>query len=303
MLYVITIISGIVLALQNPFSVNLGRKLGSPLLSTFTTYIVGTIELLLLLLILRMNVANVLTETFTHGFPWFLGGIFGAIYITSVIILFPRLGPIKAVIYPTLGQVISGILIDTFGWFKMPMIPMTTVKLIGLVLLIVGVLLSAYQPKSKRQANEKSQIIEPIWAFVAGVLSTIQSTFNGNLGVQLNSAVGSTFIAFLLSAVLLTAAVLVKRELTFSIFKTGVTSLLAWVTTTMGAVFVLCMAFLTPKLGPGLTISLSLIATMIGSAVIEHFGWFAVMKNRITRLKVISMLIFVIGIIFIKVLN
>ena len=313
MLYILSLFAGLVLAVQNPYNVNLGKQLSSPILAGFMTYIIGTIEFLIALFVLRINVISVLSETFQKGFPWFIGGVLGAIYITSIIILFPKLGPIKAVIYPTLGQVTSGILIDAMGWFNVQQSPLNMIKIIGLVLLIIGVILSAYTPKvNKLKDVNSNNWLLCIWGFVAGILSTIQGIFNGNLGTLLhetaefqNSAaltasIASSFIAFLFGTLLLLIVVSVNQELTPGKFVFGARSGTAWAASSMGAFFVLCMTILNPTIGPGLTVSLSIIGLMIGSIIIEHNGLFQVPKNKTTQLKIISVAVFTIGIIIIK---
>ncbi|XZO07284.1 DMT family transporter [Weissella paramesenteroides] len=63
------------------------------------------------------------------------------------------------------------------------------------------------------------------------------------------------------------------------------------------------MTILNPTIGPGLTVSLSIIGLMIGSIIIEHNGLFQVPKNKTTQLKIISVAVFTIGIIIIKVVG
>lgn len=303
MLYLLSLFAGIILAIQSPLSVNLGKKIHSPILSSLITYIIGSFEFIVLLLILQINIPNLITTTFSHGFPWLIGGFMGAIYITSIIILFPKLGPIKAVIYPTLGQILSGILIDSFGLFKMPTSTMNLIKFIGVLLLIAGVIFSAYSPKKQTTTNQRNDLLYSVWAFIAGILSTLQGIFNANLGVELNNTIGSTFIAFLFGTVLLLIVVFITRQFTAPNLIVGLTSPIGWLAGTIGATFVLSITFLTPILGPGLTVSMTLIATMISSAIIEHFGFLRVVQNRITRQKIIGIIIFILGIIFIKIVG
>ncbi|GAK30948.1 putative membrane protein [Weissella oryzae SG25] len=303
MSYLLTLFAGLLLAAQSPLSVNLGRKLGSPVLASLITYILGTIEFVILLLFMHVDIPQLITNAFTKGFPWSTGGLLGAIYITSIIVLFPKLGPIKAVIYPTLGQILSGILIDSFGLFKMPTSPMNLIKFFGLLLLVAGVIFSAYSPKQAQSNHPVQDRLYSAWAFIAGILSTLQSIFNANLGAKLGSPIGATFIAFLFGTVLLILVVLIMRQVTPKTLLMGVTSPLGWTTATLGAIFVLSMTILTPLLGPGLTVSITLIATMIVSAAIEHLGLLQVMKNRISRQKVIGIIIFIVGIILIKVIG
>ena len=78
MFYLIGILSGLMLAVQNPYNSNFGKQLASPIAGGFMVYVLGTIEFLLLLLITRANVAGILSLGFGHGNIWLLGGVMGA---------------------------------------------------------------------------------------------------------------------------------------------------------------------------------------------------------------------------------
>ena len=67
MFYLIGILSGLMLAVQNPYNSNFGKQLASPIAGGFMVYVLGTIEFLLLLLITRANVAGILSLGFGHG--------------------------------------------------------------------------------------------------------------------------------------------------------------------------------------------------------------------------------------------
>ena len=61
---------------------------------------------------------QVLTPEFfskqTLNYTWVLGGLLGVIYLTGNLLLLPRLGALTVVITVT-GQIIMGVIIDTFG--------------------------------------------------------------------------------------------------------------------------------------------------------------------------------------------
>lgn len=48
MFYLIGILSGLMLAVQNPYNSNFGKQLASPIAGGFMVYVLGTIEFLLL---------------------------------------------------------------------------------------------------------------------------------------------------------------------------------------------------------------------------------------------------------------
>ena len=299
MFYLIGILSGLMLAVQNPYNSNFGKQLASPIAGGFMVYVLGTIEFLLLLLITRANVAGILSLGFGHGNIWLLGGVMGAAFITSIIILFPILGPINAVIYPTLGQIFSGLIYDWTGAFGSHQVPVKVIAIIGLVLLLAGVFLTSYE-KSLPTNAPKANIWQIIWALIAGALSTTQGLFNGQLSAIVKNASGASFIAFLMGTVFLLIVVLITKSLHNSTLPTGLTSFTGWVASTLGAAYVLIMTILMPTLGAGLTIGLSLVGVMVGSALVEQFGLFGVIKKCVTIRKIIGILLFICGVVLTK---
>jgi transporter family-2 protein len=71
----------------------------------------------------------------------FLGGLLGIGYVLGNILSIPRLGAVTVICSAILGQMIGSCLVDTFGWFGVAKLPLSFMRLVGIVLLIVGVIL------------------------------------------------------------------------------------------------------------------------------------------------------------------
>lgn len=56
-------------------------------------------------------------------------------FLTSNVLLFPRLGAVQTVILPILGRILMGTLIDSFGWFHAMQLQMTLMRFWELSLL------------------------------------------------------------------------------------------------------------------------------------------------------------------------
>jgi transporter family-2 protein len=72
-----------------------------------------------------------------------LGGILGAFYVVSSVIVGPRLGTATLVALVVLGQLGTSLLVDHFGWLGFAQHPITLVRLLGAVFLFAGVVLVA----------------------------------------------------------------------------------------------------------------------------------------------------------------
>ena len=67
--------------------------------------------------------------------PWlWVGGLFGALIVIAIAYAPPRIGTFATVALLIAGQLVAGALIDGFGWFGSPRIPVTLARALGLLL-------------------------------------------------------------------------------------------------------------------------------------------------------------------------
>ena len=304
LLILIALFTGFMLSVQNPLNVKLGRNLASPVKASLVGYLISAYTLLVIALATSQGTAlsNIFHTLINGTAPWWawIGGLMGAFYITSIIILFPKLGPIQAVILPTLGQIVSGILIDTFGWFEMKQLPFTLTKAIGLAIFAVGIYIVVVVGNKSKETKFDNSMSLKVWAVIAGIASTLQSTFNGDLGLYLDSSTQATLVAFSLGLIVMIIYIAFTEKLSYNILTTGVGTTLGWVASLLGLFFVLIIATLIPTMGPGLSLSTSLVGLMIGTAIVQHFGLFEAPKSKINLYQIIGITILIAGIIIIK---
>jgi transporter family-2 protein len=67
--------------------------------------------------------------------------LIGAIYVTGIIVLIPRLGAGLAFTLIVSGQLLMSVLMDHYGLLGVPVTPISPTKLLGFCLLIAGVFL------------------------------------------------------------------------------------------------------------------------------------------------------------------
>lgn len=111
-----------------------------------------------------------------RGIPlWVYGG--GAVGILTVIFTnyaFTHLGVASAAALNLLGMTISSILIDQFGWLGMQKHKLTTIKLISLLILLVGVVVLLYPYKL-------SAILAVVLSILSGVTVVVSRTLNARM--------------------------------------------------------------------------------------------------------------------------
>ena len=75
--------------------------------------------------------------------PWWgwLGGLAGAVYVTTVFSLIPEIGAAPTIALTVGGQQAASLLVDRFGLLRLPRRPIPPLRLAGVGALLAGVLL------------------------------------------------------------------------------------------------------------------------------------------------------------------
>jgi transporter family-2 protein len=134
------LVAGAGVALQAVFNARLRFILGAPVWAAITQFVVGLTVLGLLAIVTRQPGPD--TAGAARA-PWWIwtGGIFGATFILMGVIVTPRLGAALMLASTIVGQLGAAVVVDHFGWFGTPVIPLSMTRVAGVVLLALGVLL------------------------------------------------------------------------------------------------------------------------------------------------------------------
>jgi transporter family-2 protein len=75
--------------------------------------------------------------------PWWawLGGLFGAFFVTSTVVVPVRIGAAAFFGILVAAQLITSVVLDRFGWIGFPQRDVSPLKLVGVALLVAGALL------------------------------------------------------------------------------------------------------------------------------------------------------------------
>ncbi len=309
---IIGLVIGVGLPIQTSINSRLKRSVGSPFMASLISFTFGTVFLALITLFKDKTLFfSVKLLSDQPAWLW-LGGIFGVIYLTSNILLFPKLGSVQTVIMPILGQIIMGLLIDNFGLFGSLSKPLSVTRLLGALLVLVGVIgavsINGIIEKRHNRILEKTQeqkslIVWRLTGVIAGMLSASQTAINGHLGIVLHSTVKAAFISFFVGVITLLIIVLIlhpKFQLKRDNNKHNPWWM--WIGGVIGAIFVLGNVYLVPIIGTGLAVVIVLVGLMIGSLLIDQFGLFDSKRNPITLAQVLSLLVMIVGVTIIRVL-
>jgi len=136
----IAVLGGAMMASQGAINALLAKRLEHPLQSAVVSFAVGSVALVVVCLLMRVGTPawSSLAEM-----PWYLwtGGLIGAVFVTAMIILTPRLGSSVTISCVIAGQIFASVILDHFGLLGLPTIRINAERIIGIVLLIAGVFL------------------------------------------------------------------------------------------------------------------------------------------------------------------
>jgi transporter family-2 protein len=133
-------VAGVSFVIQQAVNADLRASIGSAAWAGFVSYLGGTVCMLVLALVLREAVPAMPDIHRSDWWAW-TGGFFGTVYIAISIFLVPRLGAAFFVALLVAGQMVASVAFDHFGALGLSEHPVDIPRLIGAVLLVVGVAL------------------------------------------------------------------------------------------------------------------------------------------------------------------
>lgn len=144
LLYLLAFAAGVVLTVQVGANSTLRGAVGKPVMAALISFAVGSAALLVFLLLTRTPWPDRAHLSAAPAWAW-IGGLLGAFYVVSTIMVGPRLGAAALLALIVLGQLLTSLLVDNFGWLGFPEQPLTLLRVLGALLLFGGVLLIVHR--------------------------------------------------------------------------------------------------------------------------------------------------------------
>ena len=127
------------LAAQVGINSQLRSVVGSPVLATLISFLVGSLALLIYVLVFQRPATGTLVSLQTMSWYKWTGGLIGALYVTGVIIVAPRIGVTNTTALIVGGQIIFALFLDHFGYLGFVRQPINYMRILGALMLISGV--------------------------------------------------------------------------------------------------------------------------------------------------------------------
>jgi transporter family-2 protein len=132
--------AGAVLPIQGAINAQLRADLDAPIATGAFSFLVATAAMLAVLAAVPRRRQK---PTALRRLPWWgwLGGLCGAVYVTSVFLLIPEIGTAPTIALTVAGQQLASVLVDRHGLLRLPRRPIPPTRLLGVGLLLAGVAL------------------------------------------------------------------------------------------------------------------------------------------------------------------
>ena len=130
----IGLIGGMAVGIQSPITGAMGQRLGG----TASSFIVHISGMLFSGLFLLIRGGEKIRDWTTLLWYMLVSGVFGLILILSISTTLPRLGGAVMITLVITGQLLTGVVVDHFGWLGVPVHPISMARVAGVVLLLGG---------------------------------------------------------------------------------------------------------------------------------------------------------------------
>ncbi len=141
---ILAFLSGVASTTQALVNTKLMFHLGSPILSSFINFVIGTLVLAIIYLFSVLNrtetIPSISHVAQTSWWMW-SGGILGAFFVFIIIWVSPKIGFANVFSLIVAGQVILSVILDHSGILGTPIHQLNLSRFGGVCLLIIGVYL------------------------------------------------------------------------------------------------------------------------------------------------------------------
>jgi transporter family-2 protein len=133
--------AGALIPLMAILNAGLARATGGTIQATVLLFATGLIASLVLAATTKAHIPAI--QTLAHiAPPLYVGGVIVAFYILSITFLAPRFGVGNAILFAVTAQLLTSASIDHFALVGATLRPMTTLRAMGLFIVVAGVVIT-----------------------------------------------------------------------------------------------------------------------------------------------------------------
>lgn len=303
---VIVLMMGLITPIQTAANSRLRACVGYAYVATLISFTVSTLALVAVSLL--MDVPVVPTGQQIQQVPWWgwTGSIIALFTITANILLFKAIGQLQAMVLPLFGQLLFSLAIDHFGLFSARVIPLSSLRLLGMTFVFGGVFLVAVHPNVRRWrsgmgTNIRHHSVWQMLGILSGVLQASIGAIYGRLGIIMSSALQATTVSFIIAlAVILLICLLTGRVRTIGKAFHPANPWWMWLGGIIGAGSVFVHSLTIPVIGVGLFSVALLLGQLTLSLCMEHKGWLGAPRKVVSQSQIMGLVMMTAGVVLIR---
>lgn len=138
--FLMALVAGGLMPMQAAINHKLSATVQHPVSAAFISFAVGTVALFVYMIGASIPLQNLALARNASLVSW-LGGLCGAFFVTSVVLVVPRFGVALTFSILILGQMLATLPMDHFGFLDTPVKEINLPRVIGVLMVIGGVLL------------------------------------------------------------------------------------------------------------------------------------------------------------------
>lgn len=138
--FLLALVAGAMMPTQAAINNKLAGYVQSPVSAAFISFLVGTVGLLVYLIASGTPISGLFNVKDAPPIAW-LGGLLGAFFVTTAVVLAPRIGVALTFSLIVAGQMLITLVLDHFGFLGVPVKEISLARVFGILLITAGVVI------------------------------------------------------------------------------------------------------------------------------------------------------------------
>jgi transporter family-2 protein len=137
----LALVAGLAGSIQVAVMGRFGQRIGS-FEALAANLVFSTLVATTVLLVLRQSLSGFADAVRAPWWYWVGGGGMGVVVVLTITVVTPRIGVTATIGLLIAGQLAMGAAIDRYGWFGVERVPLTWLRVLGVLLLAAGAVLA-----------------------------------------------------------------------------------------------------------------------------------------------------------------
>ena len=136
----LALVAGAMMPTQAAINNKLAGYVASPISAAFISFLIGTVGLLVYMFATGVPISNLTNIKDAPPIAW-IGGLLGAFFVASTVILAPRIGVAMTFSLIVAGQMLITLVLDHYGFLGLPVKEISLARIGGILLITAGVVI------------------------------------------------------------------------------------------------------------------------------------------------------------------